>query len=93
MITSILENTGLKLDINIPYIYVDNQAAVKLAENPEFHKRTKHIEITYHFTRQAVNNGLVKLYWIPTKDQVADIFTKLLPAPIFYKLITQANII
>ena len=45
----------------------DNNAALKLAENPEFHKRSKHIDIAYHFTREAINNN-VKVIYIPIKE-------------------------
>ena len=40
---------------NTPIILVDNQGSLKLAENPEFHKRTKHIDIIYHFIRECIN--------------------------------------
>ncbi|KAG5873876.1 hypothetical protein JTB14_031409 [Gonioctena quinquepunctata] len=40
---------------------VDDQSAIKLANNPEFHKRTKHIDIKYHFVREASENGAVKI--------------------------------
>jgi hypothetical protein len=60
----------------IPKILVDNEGAKKLAENPEFHKRSKHIDIIYHFTRDAIQNNLIKLVPIPSKDNIADILTK-----------------
>ena len=42
---------------NTPIILVDNQGSLKLAENPEFHKRTKHIDIIYHFIRECINEN------------------------------------
>ena len=59
-----------------PKILVDSSSAKKLAENPEFHKRTKHIEIIYHYTRAAIANEKIKIIQIPLGDQVADILTK-----------------
>ncbi|KAD4177986.1 hypothetical protein E3N88_26577 [Mikania micrantha] len=54
----------------------DNRSAIKLAENPVFHARTKHIEIHYHFIREKVLKGEIEMEWVDTKGQVADIFTK-----------------
>ena len=61
---------------NTPIILVDNQGSLKLAENPEFHKRTKHIDIIYHFIRECINENKIKVGYIPTKEQLADGFTK-----------------
>jgi hypothetical protein len=57
-------------------IYCDNQSCIKLSENPVFHDRSKHIEIRYHFIRDRVQKGAVKLQYIPTDQQVVDILTK-----------------
>jgi hypothetical protein len=57
-------------------IYCDNQSCVKLSENPVFHDRSKHIEIIYHFIRDRVQKGVVKLQYISTDEQIADILTK-----------------
>ncbi|XP_044585033.1 secreted RxLR effector protein 161-like [Cotesia glomerata] len=58
---------------------VNNQSAIKLASNPEFHKRTKHIEVRYHFIREVVEKGTIVLAYVKTQEQLADIFTKPLP--------------
>eukprot|EP00253_Pinus_taeda_P035352 PITA_35352 len=60
-------------------IYCDNQSCIKLTENPVFHDRSKHIGIKYHFIGDYVQKGAVKLEYIPTNEQVADILTKALP--------------
>ena len=60
-------------------IFYDNQSCIKLTENPVFHDRSKHIEIKYHFVRDCVQRGAVKLAYIFTHKQVADILTKSLP--------------
>ena len=60
-------------------IYCDNQSCIKLTENPVFHDRSKHIEIKYHFIRDCVQKGVVKLECISTDEQVANILTKSLP--------------
>ena len=59
-------------------IYGDNQGAIALAKNPEFHARTKHIDIRQHYVREQVENGSVELQYVPTDKQVADGLTKAL---------------
>ena len=49
-------------------IYCDNQNCMKLTENPVFHDRSKHIEIRYHFIRDHVQKGAVKLQYFPTDE-------------------------
>ena len=60
-------------------LYCDNQAAITLATTDNFHARTKHIDIRYHFIRHKVETGAFKLIYCPTDDMVADILTKALP--------------
>ena len=60
-------------------IFVDNQGAMKHAENPHFHKRTKHIDIRYHFIRDTLAAGEIVLQHLPAAGMVADIITKPLP--------------
>ena len=57
-------------------LYADNQSAIKLSENPVQSKRTKHIDIRYHFIRLQVEDGIVNVEYIPTNENVADMFTK-----------------
>jgi transposase InsO family protein len=60
-------------------LYCDNQAALKLAQDDNYHARTKHIDIRYHFIRDVVQRGLIELQYCPTDDMTADILTKALP--------------
>ena len=57
-------------------ILCDNLSSIRLAKNPVFHARTKHIEVHYHYIREKVLEGEIKM--VPTKidEQFADIFTK-----------------
>ncbi|CZS92400.1 uncharacterized protein RAG0_02842 [Rhynchosporium agropyri] len=54
----------------------DNQGALSLSENPELHQRTKHIDIKFHYLRQEVARGHIDLWYIPSKENAADGFTK-----------------
>ena len=67
-------------------ILIDNNSAMKLSRNPEFHARTKHIAMRHHFLREQVTTGNIKLHRVGTKDNVADMFTKPLPRPRFVEL-------
>lgn len=62
---------------------VDNQSAIKLINNPSYHKRTKHIDVKYNFIREKVELGLIKVEYVPSNEQLADILTKPLPAQVF----------
>ncbi|KAL5549787.1 hypothetical protein UlMin_005018 [Ulmus minor] len=63
------------VDYAVP-LYCDNQSAIRLAENPVFHARTKHVEVHYHFIREKVLQEEIEMKQIKTDDQVADLFTK-----------------
>ncbi|RPA71475.1 hypothetical protein BJ508DRAFT_200605, partial [Ascobolus immersus RN42] len=57
----------------------------ELAKNPRFHERTKHINIRFHFVRDACTRGALRIDYIPTNDMVADIMTKSLPRDTHWK--------
>ena len=57
-------------------VFADNQGAIALSKNPVHHQRSKHIDIKYHFIRSEIVNGNIELYYVPSEDNVADIFTK-----------------
>ena len=73
-ICNLYEELGIKLG-PLP-LCVDNQGAIFLASNPAQEGRTKHVRMTEHFIREAVEFGEIKLYYVPTDQQFADIFTK-----------------
>jgi histone deacetylase 1/2 len=66
-----------------PVLWCDNIGATYLSANPVFHARTKHIEVDYHFVRERVARRQLRIKFISSKDQLADIFTKPLPLPQF----------
>ena len=55
---------------------VDNKGAIDLCKNPVHHQRSKHIDIKYHFIRSKIFDGSFVLQYVPSKENVADIFTK-----------------
>ena len=71
----------------------DNESAVKLANNPVQHSRTKHIDICHHFLRDHVAKNDISLEGIRTDDQLADIFTKPLDEAIFCRLRNELNVL
>ena len=66
-------------------ILEDNQGCIALSENPIHHKRTKHIDVRYHYIREKLEDKTVRLQHIPTADNTADILTKPLGATKFRK--------
>ena len=57
-------------------IMEDNQACIARSNNPIMHKRTKHIDVRFHFVREKVESKEVELVHIPTQHQLAEILTK-----------------
>ena len=70
-------------------LHCDNQSAIYIAKNHFFHHRTKHIEIDYHFTRDKVLEGMIQLSYLPTRHQLADVLTKILPSSHFNELLDK----
>ncbi|GJY09578.1 ribonuclease H-like domain-containing protein [Tanacetum coccineum] len=64
-------------------VYYDNVSVVYLTSNPVQHQRTKHIEINIHFVRDLVITGHIRVLYVPSRYQYADIFTKGLPTALF----------
>lgn len=81
-------------DINYKMVPIlcDNTSAIATSNNPVLHQRTKHIDIRYHFTRDHVMKGDIKLHYIPAEYQLADIFTKPLDEPTFTRLKAELGI-
>jgi hypothetical protein len=70
-----LADLEVKYTAPIP-IHCDNTSVISVSKNLVFHSKTKHIPIKYHFLREHVINTVVSLHYIPSKDQIVDIFTK-----------------
>ncbi|KAF5819693.1 putative RNA-directed DNA polymerase [Helianthus annuus] len=57
-------------------IMCDNKAAIQISENPVQHDRTKHVEVDRHFIKEKLEEGIIEIPYIASKDQLADILTK-----------------
>jgi len=68
-------------------VKIDNQSAIKLILNPEFHKRSKHIDIRYHFVREKYSSGDIKIEYVCSRNQLTDILTKALSRNLFQTLL------
>ena len=57
-------------------IYGDNQGAIALIKSPNNHTRSKHIDIKYHFIREKFHEQLIDVLYVPSNENIADLFTK-----------------
>ena len=82
---------GLMLELGVAdesplELATDNSAARDLSYNPEHHKRVKHIERRHFFVRECVENMMLRVPYVNTVDNEADLFTKVLSPRVFYPL-------
>ncbi|GKC95145.1 hypothetical protein Tco_1160587 [Tanacetum coccineum] len=74
-------------------LYCDSKSAIAILCNPVQHSKTKHIDIQYHLIKEHVEKGTVEIYFVGTKYQLADLFTKALPKERFEYLVHRIVII
>ena len=76
----LVSNLGIKPEVGQGpmLLFVDNQGAIDLAQNGSTNRRTKHIDVRYHFNREAVTKRMVRLKYCPSEKMAADILTKAL---------------
>jgi hypothetical protein len=91
-IKDFINDLGTIIRFDTVPIYVDNESAVKLAKNPEFHQRSKHIDIRHHFLRDHVRQGTIQVIWISGKENPADMLTKALDPVKFDKICRDIGI-
>nr|GEU77685.1 hypothetical protein [Tanacetum cinerariifolium] len=82
-----LTDYGFHFD-KIP-MYCDSKAAIAISCNLVQHSRTKHIDVRYHFIKEKVEKGIVKLFFVETEYQLADMFTKAFPVERFKYLVRR----
>ena len=71
----------------------DNESAIRMADNPVEHSRTKDIDFRYHFLREHQQRGDIEIAYVSTKEHLADIFTKPLDEKTITKLRNELNIL
>jgi hypothetical protein len=71
----------------------DNESAIRMANNPIEHSRTKHIDIRHHFLRDHQQKGDIEEFHISTENQLANIFTKPLDEKTFCRLRSELNVL
>ena len=81
----LLASIGIQ-QTNPTTIYTDSQSAMRLAVNAEFHSRTKHVDVKFHFLREQVVLHTIDIQFLPTQQQIADILTKALTPDQFQRL-------
>jgi hypothetical protein len=96
--TQVLWMKQTLIDIQVEYdepipIYCDNTSAISISKNPVMHSKTKHIPIKYHFLWEQVAEKNIRVEYVGTKEQVADIFTKPLPQEAFEYLCQRLGVI
>ena len=74
-------------------LYIDNQSTIKIIKNPQFHCRTKHIDVKYKFIRERYNDKFYTIKYVCSKNQPADIFTKGLSRENFERLRNDIGIV
>ncbi|GMJ12458.1 hypothetical protein HRI_004915000 [Hibiscus trionum] len=81
----ILEKLGHK-EKGSTTIMCDSSSAIKLSKNPVIHGRSKHIDVRFQFLRDLVKDGVIKMEFCSSKDQVANVMTKPLKLEDFLRL-------
>ena len=72
--------------VSPPVVYCNNVGATQLSSNPVFHFRMNHVAVDYHFLRDQVQSGALRVAYVSSADQLADLLTKPLPHSQFQKL-------
>jgi hypothetical protein len=70
----------------------DNNGSIAMTQNPQFHKRTKHVNIKWHWIRDQIQNNQITITKCSDPEQTADVLTKALPRPKFTKHRTELGL-
>ena len=88
----LLEELHITIEFPIK-LYCDNKVAISISHNPVQHDKTKHIEVDRHFIKEKIEKGIICMTYIPTREQLADIFTKGLQKSTFEDFIGKLDMI
>ena len=88
----LLEELHITIEFSIK-LYCDNKAVISISHNHIQHDKTKHIEVDRHFIKEKIEKGIICMTYIPTREQLADIFTKGLQKSSFEDFICKLDMI
>ena len=74
-------------------LFSDNQSAIVLMKDHQYHAHTKHIDIHFHFIHWIVKNGSLQLVYCPTNEMIANTLSKALPSPKFKHFTAKLELI
>ena len=89
---SLLKDLSME-KLELVTLYWDNQATLYIAQNPIFHECTKHIEFDYYYVRDKIKAYQISPAYVPTEDQVADFFTKIMSTEQYHMLISKLGVV
>ena len=73
-------------------LYCDNRVAIQIVQNSVQYDRTKHVEIYRHLIKDKLEAKVVKLPFVKSEDQLADVFTKAVSSRVFYNFLGKLGI-
>jgi hypothetical protein len=74
-------------------LYGDNQSAMAIALDPQYHARSKHFDIKSHYIREKIRDGTIEDVYCPTDDMIADVLTKPLHRPKHMKFTSRMGML
>jgi hypothetical protein len=91
-IQKVLKSLNFEVDLPIK-MFVDNVGTIFLANNRNASDGTKHVDIRYHFVREMIDIGFIEIVFVPTDENIADIFTKNLDSKKFKNFQMKLNVL
>lgn len=91
-LVQLLKDLGKNIELQVCF-YEDNQSTIRIAEDSKNHGRLKHVDVKYHFLRDLVKDGRIRIQYISTTDQMADMMTKGLPVTALRRHRTNAGLV
>ncbi|KAI5328612.1 hypothetical protein L3X38_028009 [Prunus dulcis] len=73
-------------------LHCDKKSAIDVVHTPIQHDRTKHVEVDRHFVKEKIEKKIIRLPFIKSEDQLADILTKAVCGKVFYDSLTKLGI-